>query len=123
MRAIRFRAWDKEGSTMVKHPLIGSGTINSMNGWFDSEHSKRKYEFTQYTGLQDVKGEDIYEGDIVTYLGSGLKAKSRNKVVKWNKERHYVGWNIGVGAEKGIQWMVIGNIYENKDLLQEVSES
>jgi hypothetical protein len=98
---------------------------------FDSEF----LEVMQYTGLKDKNGKEIYEGD----LGYPSRAnKQRLFQVKWFPHGTY-GWvwvapsltragNTVFGGVDDIsnafssdQWgcEVIGNIYENPELLQE----
>lgn len=77
--------------------------------------------FLQYTGLKDKDGKEIYEGDIVKYttLYYG-KEKTHLTEVKWtdNIENDSFGEPYTVGyAIYGMDWEVIGNIYENPDLL------
>lgn len=109
-RPIKFRAWDRLTKTMFE-PMDLRSSYARLNGF-----GSQGYELMQYTGLKDKNGKGIYEGDIV-------KASYRNtpQVVEWIAK--YAGFSIG-GAmpERPVNsdftdWEIIGNIYENPELL------
>lgn len=87
----------------------------------------------QYTGLHDKNGKEIFEGDIVRYtwdMLSDVNATEKGKKVRiskvfWSDWR--VSWAIGKKScnndlfryvRNGNTVEVIGNIYENPDLLE-----
>lgn len=122
MREIKFRAWHK-GKKIIGNVLgidILHKEIFFSNEDVDCyEHVDFKnIELMQYTGLKDKNGKEIYEGDIfhigskkilyvVEWIDCGLKGRQiRNK--------SWIGLNYW---KEDIE--VIGNIYENSELLGE----
>ena len=74
----------------------------------------------QYTGLKDRNGKEIYEGDIrkgdwVSGLQEG--EYSGIQVMKWDETNACFGWE-GQYIPDFIKVEVIGNIYENPELLE-----
>lgn len=108
-RKIKFRAWHKN--------------INYMCQSVKTDLLDRDYlEFMQYIGLKDINEKEIYEGDIV-------KTKYGIEIIKYfDKEARFRITNYNGGSDKISDYIydggleVIGNIYENKDLLRNREE-
>ena len=127
MREIKFRAWDKEEQEMLCWDKFFHFDIAQV---FESKGSWGLYPM-QYTGLKDKNGVEIYEGDIVEANSQGIKGTFE---VKWRQEGSpswilFPAWQSSqmwylhaVETEKGYykdNVTVIGNIYENPELLKE----
>ncbi len=120
MRAIKFRAWDKDLKCWYNdfcHLVIClDGTpINMQNG-----ESLSTYELSQFTGLRDKNGKEIFEGDIVS-LGCYGEAKGYPAQVVFQSGCFTFdcidgsGWMTWVEVD---EIKVIGNIYENPELIE-----
>ncbi len=84
--------------------------------------------FMQYTGLKDMNGVEIYEGDIIDagFLMDELLLTDSGVVVF--KEYRFIVEHPDYGEEDLVDWTigesleVIGNIYENKNLLRRTQD-
>lgn len=111
MREIKFRAWDKKNNEML------------LNILFENEvYFYSTYEYMQYTGLMDKNGKEIYEGDIVKHKVFGIRQ------ITWGSDYDCLKGNLGFMYNKTLAFLhendsceveVIGNIFENPELLQE----
>ncbi len=111
MREIKFRQWDS--IRRVWYTDIGAVGDGMWNGF--PYVSWELYPIMQYTGLKDRNGKEIYEGDILSFVPIDHK-KFNNPYppfsVFWNdKECGFCLWSPREDVE------VIGNIYENPELL------
>lgn len=126
MREIKFRAWCPNVKKMIYLNFIGTKPI-----WLVSdEYNEITSELMQFTGLSDKNGKEIYEGDIIRFMMSLNGAPEivvvqyderiasfwPNAQYQWKNSRNHkrIDW---------IQWdtsfdEVIGNIWENPELLE-----
>lgn len=125
----RYRAWHLELGRMmlIKNMWFQDGSVEElelndavMNDYITV--SPDEIELMQSTGLKDKNGKEIFEGDIVDYKG-------REAVVKWHGSyASFIYRFVDELQERASDWEplflacyhfeVIGNIYENPELLE-----
>ncbi len=109
-REIKFRAWDKFDGEML---TPGQSEIFRLMMLVEQGvKEKDRFILMQYTGLKDKKGKEIYEGDIVNT--KDFNGGFTNVVVEWDDAQFTT---IIKPLNRLIDIVVIGNIYENKELL------
>ena len=139
MREIKFRAWDTKNPSMSPaHTLAGWTRTLAIT---KTDLDKQPWVIMQFTGLKDKNGKEIYEGDVVEIVHEDnehehdedcekpclVDEESKNTVVAWNKHFGGFTWDesdlfdgeytMGFNAEPYV-YEVIGNIYENPELLK-----
>ncbi len=136
MREIKFRAWDKKNNFMITQDDKQLKSLDLASGYIYVGHYKgendrfirfAEIKLMQYTGLKDANGVEIFEGDIlrvwvtktinfvatVDYLNGAFVIGSIPTGYGYHYRFSSFHNNVGTRYE------VIGNIYENKNLLEE----
>ena len=129
-REIKFRIFSKASKSMVfttdTSPIIEMGITRTgciANAW--SQGGEWLFEicepvFMQYTGIKDTKENEVYEGDIITaFSGRKYIVKFDNLAFSlYSVEYKDMRWgNLFRLFEMNDDFEVIGNIYENAELL------
>ena len=143
MRKIKFRAWDEGSNRMIfQHDMncvrgnkeyyfsLYEESVELLH--YDEDYSAYvncDAELMQYIGLKDSNKNEIYKGDIVKiedYFGDDIIGRviydetTAGYVFHKGNERNYFQMTLDL---ESYVYYVIGNIYENTELLEEVMET
>jgi uncharacterized phage protein (TIGR01671 family) len=138
MRELKFRAWDKNGKRFLNgfYLYTGSCVGNAEIGVWNNAETDIVFDdypqliLSQYTGLKDKNGKEIYEGDIlgvieteivvegsIEYVGAAFMLRAYNAFMEpmgvWilgNTNSNFLGYRNPSSFE------IIGNIHENPEL-------
>jgi uncharacterized phage protein (TIGR01671 family) len=112
---IRF-LYQLDGGLLFLDDEHGGSVPNLSGKWTEDE--QERFELMQYTGLKDKNGKEIYEDDIAIERyesAMGHRFKERG-VVEYRDGHYYIG-KYFIDMAGRIELEVIGNIYENPELL------
>ena len=122
MKEIKFRVWNTETNKMITNVkemgVFALQSIYSIDEFLVIP-TNEKYPLMQYTGLKDKNGVEIYEGDIIKYDFNELNYRIEFLNAEFIARRFYENIENLYPTEfdYGKECEVIGNIYENKELL------
>jgi hypothetical protein len=119
MREIRFRFWDKIHKFMCSSNdifLSSMGQIYTSTFHGTRTNITEQFIIMQYTGLKDKNGKEIYEGDILVNPDHKNDDGYMPSTVRWVETQYTVGFDFGTAPAARFA-EIIGNIYENKELL------
>lgn len=133
-REIKFRAWDKKEKFMYffHDPHFEYEYRQMVLYWSNKRNEfelefcgKENIEIMQYTGLKDKNSKEIYEGDII-FDEDGEYSKT--VVISQAEEPDPIGFfakDIYTDESYAlceVDGEIIGNIYENPELLSSIKE-
>ena len=133
-RQIKFRAWDSTKEKMVSwEQITHNSNLDLWGGYFDL-FNREELQPMQYTGLNDKNGKEIYEGDIVIQeiwngednIDGESVTDEFEGIVIYDRNGYGIQTEICDGKrtevpiyeiDEFVTTEIIGNIYENKELL------
>ena len=140
MREIKFRGKRVNGGEWVKSMTISYGTIKRKMSKIFFEINPGKWvgiipnTIGQFTGLKDKNGKEIYEGDLIkapsgriyAVIFSTWKHEEKREFPKVIDLYEHTGWCISLDGVNPCELLdfevcqgsVIGNVYDNLELLK-----
>lgn len=128
----KFRFWDKETQTMQKIPMVELRHRITLDNIFADD----RVVFMQCTGLKDKNGKLIFEGDLLKPLCEddelieivwNEEIARFGLMIQWRDPCYWNGLHEETKTGRGYydfdeyyveDFEVIGNIYENPELLE-----
>lgn len=131
----KFRAWNKTDKRMERDVQLCEGRYEC-DACFGYVLGEEDRIVMQWTGFKDSKGQDIYEGDIMSFIevdeNSCLGAEEKiTGTVKWIDDLAEFRLEETTGRRRELRFVVDlptvyddevnGNVYENPELLSQLT--
>jgi hypothetical protein len=124
-----FRAWLKKEKEMIDVDEIhwDRGKFEFIGDGITFQRLANEVELMQSTGLKDKNGKEIFEGDIVQYQNTKVPSADSKGVIRYFDNWAMFGIDIEHnepralffnGLADHISLEVVGNIYENPELIK-----
>jgi uncharacterized phage protein (TIGR01671 family) len=131
-REIKFRAWDSAYKKMFNSENSNAYKITFFGSVIEGDVYANEIILMQYTGLKDKNGKEIYEGDILKMVDPNYMDCEDNDfniiVVEYNEFSNCgcCEWISGIGFNLNNEFNyesieILGNIYENRELLEKIN--
>lgn len=130
MKNVKFKAFIKDENKVVdvKELSFKYDEVVYESGRYTEVRRFKDVELMQLTGFKDKKGTEIYEGYIVEFKYPYDKRIKTKGVIVWNDDKACFGISMKETTEQYELYRVtaenyltvIGNIYANPELLEEV---
>lgn len=134
MREIKFRVWDPAEKQMC--PVIAADFQDNQSKVFcrlpkSGAQEIFSADLMQYTGVKDKNGVEIYDGDIIHFPYDWFGDSGKDFIVRWNESccafvrEPISGSRMWGHASREILSMceVVGNIYENPELVSNETDT
>lgn len=126
MNNLKFRAWDKKKDIFTNYQIVDNMLyfMDKFTGVWIRDDNQDRFALMQSTGLKDKNGKEIYEGDVLKVLDftdwKGEVRYSQEELsyffVEYENSLRLKYTTLLSLLDKNLE--VIGNIYENKELLR-----